>query len=147
MIRFQALFQTLLRTLPIKKGDGQVTVVCCIVASVVITVSCAVSCFPCYLEAVVLQLTCHVDTTYIHPLSCECCTGPKRGAACQAGITASGHGEEGGQVKTAPAARCGGHLSAGKEDLTPRSCESLVRASEACYCEAVAPIQFGCVGP
>jgi len=44
MIRFQALFQILLRTLPIKKGDGQVTIVCCIVASVVITVSCAVSC-------------------------------------------------------------------------------------------------------
>ena len=40
----QALFQTLLRTLPIEKGDGQVTIVCCIVASVGITVSCAVGC-------------------------------------------------------------------------------------------------------
>ena len=81
------------------------------------------------------QLTGHGDTVYIHPLLYECYTGPKRGAASQTGITAPRHGEEGGQVKTPPAARCGGHLSVGKEDLTPRSCESLVRTSEACYCE------------
>lgn len=72
------------------------------------------------------QLAVHWDTAYMHPLSYKCYTGPKRGTACQAGITAQGHGEKGGQVKTPPAARCRGHLSAGKEDLTPRSCESLV---------------------